>query len=99
MHVVTLSEPDDFDGWRDAARGLAAEGMREEIAKAYESSGLNLNDDQKEMFALRYKQERRRLERDIQQKAKAERARRLPEIMDRLKREFPAVSPSPTPAK
>ena len=25
MRVVTLSEPDDFDGWRDAARGLAAD--------------------------------------------------------------------------
>ncbi len=25
MHVVTLDQPDDFDGWRDAARGLAAE--------------------------------------------------------------------------
>jgi probable DNA metabolism protein len=27
MRVVTLSEPDDFDGWRDAARGLAADGV------------------------------------------------------------------------
>ena len=27
MRVVTLAEPDDFDGWRDAARGLAAAGV------------------------------------------------------------------------
>ncbi len=27
MRVVTLAEPDDFDGWRDAARALAAEGV------------------------------------------------------------------------
>jgi len=27
MRVVTLTDPDDFDGWRDAARGLAAEGV------------------------------------------------------------------------
>ena len=27
MRVVTLAEPDDFDGWRDAARGLLAEGV------------------------------------------------------------------------
>ena len=27
MRVVTLAQPDDFDGWRDAARSLAAEGM------------------------------------------------------------------------
>ncbi|SFP90713.1 UdgX family uracil-DNA binding protein [Sphingomonas rubra] len=26
MRVVTLSAPDDFDAWRDAARGLAADG-------------------------------------------------------------------------
>ena len=27
MHVVTLSEPDDLNGWRHAARGLAAAGV------------------------------------------------------------------------
>jgi probable DNA metabolism protein len=27
MHAVTLREPDDFDGWRDAARGLASAGV------------------------------------------------------------------------
>lgn len=27
MRVVTLPQPDDFDGWRDAARGLAADGV------------------------------------------------------------------------
>ncbi len=85
---------------KQTIRGLAADRTREEIAAAYEGSGLNLNDDQKEVFALRYRQERRRLEREIQQKAKAERARRLPEIMERLKREFPAASPVvSTPAK
>ena len=26
-HRVTLSSPDDFDGWRDAARGLAEAGV------------------------------------------------------------------------
>ncbi|MGY4399088.1 putative DNA metabolism protein [Sphingomonas sp. UYAg733] len=27
MRLVTLAEPDDFEGWRDAARGLAAEAV------------------------------------------------------------------------
>ena len=27
MHVVSLSQPDDVDAWRDAARGLIAEGV------------------------------------------------------------------------
>ncbi len=86
---------------RQALRGQATERIREETEKAYASLGLNLNDDQREVFALRYRQERRRLEREIQEKAKAERAHRLPEIMDRLKREFPTSPPAantPKPA-
>jgi len=27
MRVITLAQPDDFDGWRDAARALAADGV------------------------------------------------------------------------
>ncbi len=86
-----------------ALRSLAAERVQEEIEKAYESSGLNLNPDQREVFELRYRQERRRLERELQEKARVERARRTPEIMERLKREFafaaPAANnaPKPTP--
>ncbi len=91
---------------RQALRGQATERIREETEKAYVNSGLNLNGDQREVFALRYRQERRRLEREIQEKAAAERARRLPEIMDRLKHEFPVTAstintpkpiPTPTP--
>ena len=82
---------------RQALRGQATERIREETEKAYVNSGLNLNGDQREVFALRYRQERRRLEREIQEKAAAERARRLPEIMDRLKREFPGSNGTPTP--
>ena len=73
---------------RKEIRGLAAERIREETEKAYANSGLNLNEDQREVFKLRYRQERRRLEREIQETAAAERSRRIPEIMDRLKREF-----------
>ncbi len=87
---------------RQALRGQATERIREETEKAYVSSGLTLNNDQREVFALRYRQERRRLEREIQEKAAAERARRLPEIMDQLKHEFPATAsavstPKPIP--
>ena len=79
-------------------RSLATERVQEETEKAYASSGLNLNAGQREVFALRYRQERRRLEREIQEKAAAERARRLPEIMDRLRREFGAPAmPRPAP--
>ena len=84
---------------RQALRGQATERIREETEKAYQNSGLNLNDDQREVFALRYRQERRRLEREIQEKATAERARRLPEIMERIKHEFAAAPPAVNPPK
>ena len=61
---------------------------REEVQAALKESGLNLNDDQREIFAVRYMQERRKLEREIQEQANAERARRMPEIISQLRREF-----------
>ena len=85
---------------RQALRGEATERIRIETEKAYEISGLHLNDDQREVFALRYRQERRRLERELQEKARAERERRLPEILEHIKHEFPAsaaATPRPTP--
>ena len=84
---------------KKAIRGLATERIQEETEQAYASSGLNLNDDQREVFALRYRQERRRLEREIQEKALAERNRRLPEIIERIKHEFPATAAAATPPK
>ena len=68
---------------------------REEVQAALKESGLNLNSDQREIFALRYMQERRKLERDIQDQANAERSRRMPEIIERLRREFGAGKPAP----
>lgn len=78
--------------------------VQAEIGTAYRESGLTLNEDQQEVFALRYRQERRRMEREIQEKARFERSQRLPLIMERLRREFehrPAPDgpkPSATPA-
>ena len=66
--------------------------MQQETDGAYVESGLNLNDDQREVFALRYRQERRQLEREIQEKARAERGRRLPLIVDQLRKEFGRAS-------
>jgi hypothetical protein len=73
---------------RASLRQLADERNREEISNAIRESGLQLNSDEKEMFALRYLQERRKLEREIQEQAASERARRLPEMLERLRREF-----------
>ena len=80
---------------RQALREQFNQHKREEVQAALRESGLNLNSDQREMFALRYMQERRKLERDIQDQANAERARRMPEIIERLRREFGAGRPAP----
>ena len=63
---------------REVVRKDADERMRTEIEKAYQESGLHLDKDRREVFGLRYRQERRRLERELQEKLEAERARRLP---------------------
>ncbi len=75
--------------------------MVEEMEGALRESGLHLDNDRREVFMLRYGQERRKLERDLQAKIAAERARRTPEIIERLKKEFGSASappPAPTPA-
>ena len=90
---------------REELRRQANERVRQETDKAYQESGLNLDPDQREVFDLRYKQERRKVERELQEKINAERARRLAEVSERLKREFaarPMASPNadtPAPKK
>ncbi len=93
---------------REDIRRQADERARQDTNKAYRESGLNLDPDQREVFDLRYRQERRRLERELQEKINAERTRRLVEITGRLKQEFavkptpstvvPSASPTPAPA-
>lgn len=94
---------------RQDIRQQADERVRQEIDKAYQESGLTLDRDQREVFDLRYRQERRRLERELQEKVNAERTRRLAEVTERLKTEFagrtppvlapPAATATPAPKK
>ena len=82
---------------RQALRNMAHAHAQVEIDKAMQESGLHLDQDQRELFSLRYKQERRKLERDLQNQAAAERARRMPEIMNRLRSEFGGANGSARP--
>ena len=82
---------------REAMRKEADERMRTQVEKAYQESGLHLDKDRREVFGLRYRQERRKLERELQEKLEAERAHRLPGIIDGLKREL-ADKPGATAA-
>jgi hypothetical protein len=111
-HVEQLA-PDDRDAFvhnleiwrslpmeeRESLRREAGARVHAEVEKAIQESGLHLDPDRREVFALRYTQERRKIERTIQREAAAERARLLPEILARLKVEFGAASsPAPSPA-
>ena len=69
---------------REMVRKEATDRTREEIDRAYGQSGLHLDKDQREVFGLRYRQERRKLERELQEKMDAERARRLPGLVEEL---------------
>jgi hypothetical protein len=87
---------------REALRGQAGQHharMLEEAERALQESGLKLNNDGREIFLLRYSQERRKLERELREKMETERAHRLPAITEALKREFAmqnSSSPVPT---
>lgn len=78
-------------------RVQAAKRIREELDAAYRRSGLALSDNQREVFELRYRQERRQLELEIQEKARNERNRRVPQIIDQLKKEFEKSNPPVVP--
>lgn len=63
---------------------------RVQAERAMTESGLRLDEDNRVRYQYRYGQERRRLERELRRAADAERTRRLPELNDRLRREFDA---------
>ncbi|MBV9658879.1 MAG: hypothetical protein JO295_12280 [Verrucomicrobia bacterium] len=89
---LTPEERDALRGQADARRAQ----MQTDAQRALQDSGLKLNNDGREMFLLRYSQERRKLERELRQKMDSERATRLPAITEELRREFSNASPSPS---
>ena len=81
---------------RQAIRAEVGGRIRVEMDEAYKRSGLNLDDDQREMFDLRYRQERRRVEREVQEIARRERERRLPAVDEQMRKEFGKASAANT---
>lgn len=94
--------------WRDlspeertALRGQVdnrGEVIKSEIDKTIHDSGLRLTPDQREIYALRYMQERRKLEKALRDQMGSERAQRLPGIVEQLKKEFAVPAPLTPPA-
>jgi hypothetical protein len=70
------------------------EKIAQEIQEAIDNSGLRLDNDQREVYALRYTQERRKIEEAIREETDAKRQAMVSDMLARLKLEF-----SPTPKK
>ncbi len=79
------------------------ERIRRTIDDAIARAGLTLDKDQREVFALRYRQERRKIEEDLRREFEKVRSVRIDRALEKLKAEFtpanPAgeTAPSPTP--
>src|SRR5581483_11390989 len=75
------------------------ERMAQEIDESIRKSGLQLDPDHREVYALRYAQERRKIEEKLRKEMEEKRKPLLDDMMKRLKAEFGAMSsasPSPT---
>lgn len=70
-------------------RGLQdREKVEDVIAKALRDSGLELTPDQREVFRLRYRQERRKLEEQLRDEVTKMRDERVKTMIERLQEEF-----------
>ena len=72
--------------------------MQREIEQTIKAAGLELTPDQRQVFALRYVQERRKIEEKLRREMEAKRRPMLEEMTAQLKQEFSAAKPSATPA-
>jgi hypothetical protein len=78
------------------------ERVRKNVDEAIEKLGLKLDQDQREVFALRYRQERHKLEQTVCKEMDEKRKAGVEDILQRLKVEFsnppkPAPAPAATP--
>jgi TRAP-type C4-dicarboxylate transport system substrate-binding protein len=67
--------------------------MREDVEAAIKDSGLDLNEEQRKLFAARYTEERRKIEEEIRKQMEEVRRPRVKELVERLKQEFSATAP------
>jgi hypothetical protein len=78
------------------------ERLRRNVDEALAKLGLTLDKDQREVFMLRYKQERRKLEQSLCREMDEKRKAGVEAILQKLKAEFsgaakPGASPTPAP--
>jgi hypothetical protein len=90
--------PEEQELYRDREL-FRREKIAEEIQQAISKSGLRLDDDQREVYVLRYTQERRKIEEALRKEMDQKRQAMVTDLLARLKVEFTATpSPAGTPA-
>jgi flagellar biosynthesis GTPase FlhF len=66
--------------------------IEREIDEIIQKAGLQLSADQRQVFALRYAQERRKIEETLRREMEAKRRPMLDEVVERLKKELAAAA-------
>jgi hypothetical protein len=89
--------PEEQELFRDREL-FRREKIAEEIQDAINKSGLKLDDDQREVFALRYTQERRKIEEALRKEMDRKRQSMVGDMLSRLKIEFSSAPPPPEKA-
>ncbi len=101
---------DNWKRWREMGEGERRDWqkrameerarLKQNVADAIARIGLQLDDDQREVFALRYHQERRKLEQGLCEEMKKKREAGIEEMLSKLKTEFSTAGAagSPIPA-
>jgi dsDNA-binding SOS-regulon protein len=79
--------PEEQELFRDREL-FRREKIAQEIQEAINKSGLKLDDDQREVFALRYTQERRKIEEALRKEMDQKRQSMVGDMLSRLKVEF-----------
>ena len=74
------------------------EKVAQEIQDAINKSNLHLDADRREVYALRYTQERRKIEDRLRKETDQKRQGMVTEMLGRLKREFAPATPAPAPS-
>jgi hypothetical protein len=64
------------------------EQVQREVDAALRDAGLRLEGERRAQFEQRYLQERRRIEHSLREEIESKRQQQLPELQERLKREF-----------
>jgi catalase len=94
--------PDQEKGAMRDREQMRREKIAKEIEDSIQKSGLQLDADRREVYALRYAQERRKIEDKLRREMETKRDALLQEVLGRLKVEFSsssAAATSPSPSK